>query len=50
MDLLEEWGEVPDDIRTHIYAEEDIEVLRKWHKAAARVNSFDDFRTEMQRR
>lgn len=49
MDLLEEWGEVPNDICTRIYAEEDLEVLRKWHKAAARVNSFDDFRTEMQR-
>lgn len=47
MDLLEDWGEVPDDIRDRIYAEEDTEVLRKWHKAAARAESFDDFRAKM---
>ncbi|MBD5530071.1 MAG: Rpn family recombination-promoting nuclease/putative transposase [Lachnospiraceae bacterium] len=47
MDLLEDWGEVPGDIRDHIYAEEDTEVLRKWHKAAARAEGFDDFRAKM---
>lgn len=48
MDLLEEWGEIPRDIHSRIYAEEDAEVLRKWHKAAARTENFDDFRVEMQ--
>ncbi|MDE5950516.1 MAG: hypothetical protein K2H12_02920, partial [Acetatifactor sp.] len=47
MDLLEDWGEVPGDIRDRIYAEEDTEVLRKWHKAAARAEGFDDFRAKM---
>lgn len=50
MDLLEEWGEIPDDICARIDAEEDLEVLRKWHKAAARTDNFDDFRTEIQKR
>lgn len=44
MDLLEEKGEIPGDIRACIYAQEDTEVLRKWHKMAARVENFDDFR------
>ena len=48
MDLLEEWGEIPNDIRTRIYAEEDVDVLRKWHKAVVRTENFDDFRAEMQ--
>ena len=50
MDLLEDWGEIPSDICARIYAAEDIEVLRKWHKAAARAENFDDFRAKMQQR
>lgn len=50
MDLLEDWGEIPSDICACIYAEEDIEVLRKWLKAAARAENFDDFRAKMQQR
>ncbi len=44
---LEDFGTVPEDIRSHILAEEDTEVLRKWHKAAARAGSFCDFRERM---
>ena len=44
LDLLEDLGEIPEDIYNCIGAEEDIEVLRKWHKAAARTESYDAFR------
>lgn len=44
MDLLEELGEIPEDIRICIDREEDTEILRRWHKVAAHADSFDDFR------
>ncbi len=49
LELLEEYGDIPDDIRARISAETDLEVLRKWHKAAARAESASEFREQMQR-
>lgn len=46
--LLEDLGEIPQDIQNHIHAEEDMETLRRWHKIAAKAESFDDFREKMQ--
>ena len=36
LDLLEDLGEIPEDIRTRIHTEEDQKNLRQWLKAAAR--------------
>lgn len=47
LDLLEELGQIPLDIRSRITAEEDIETLRKWHMAAYRSKDFDAFRSNM---
>lgn len=44
LDLLEELGNVPDDIRSYIGCTQDTETLRKWLKFAAHAESFDDFR------
>lgn len=44
LDLLEELGDVPDDIRSYIECTQDTETLRKWLKFAAHAESFDDFR------
>lgn len=44
LDLLEDLGKIPKDIYDRIYAEENTKVLRKWHKAAAKAESFDVFR------
>lgn len=44
LDLLEDLGNIPTDIHDRIYAEENTEVLRKWHKTAARAESFAVFR------
>lgn len=47
LDILEELGEVPDDIQDHINTEKNIETLRKWHKAAYRSKDFDSFRANL---
>lgn len=47
LDLLEDLGEIPEDIQSRIYAEEDTQILRQWHKAAAKAISFDAFREKM---
>lgn len=44
IDLLEDFGELPEDIYGSITAETDVEVLRRWHKLAAKAESFEDFR------
>ncbi len=47
LELLEDLGETPQDILSRIYAEEDTGVLRHWHKAAAKANSYEEFRDAM---
>ena len=47
LDLLEDLGEIPEDIRTRIHTEEDQKNLRQWLKAAARAASFEAFREMM---
>lgn len=47
LDLLEDMGEIPQDIHIRIQAEEDIETLRRWLKAAAKAQSFVDFREKI---
>ena len=47
LDLLEDLGEVPEDIRTRIHTEEDPKNLRQWLKAAAKAASFEAFREKM---
>ena len=47
LDLLEDLGDIPEDIQSRINAEEDTQVLRRWHKAAAKAVSFDAFREKM---
>lgn len=47
LDLLEDLGEVPEDIRRHILAEGNTDILRKWLKTAARAESFASFRDVM---
>ena len=45
--MLEDLGEIPEDIRTRIHTEEDPKNLRQWLKAAARAASFEAFREKM---
>lgn len=47
MELLEEFGQVPPRIAELIQAEDNLNVLSRWHKAAARATSIADFETNM---
>ena len=47
LELLEEYGEVPDSLRGKIEVETDIETLKRWHKLAARVDSIEEFQARM---
>lgn len=47
LELLEECGEVPESLHGKIEAEADIEILKKWLKLAARVDSIEEFQTRM---
>lgn len=46
-ELLEELGNIPENIREVISKEMDLEKIKSWHKLAARVNSIDEFLKEM---
>lgn len=43
MDLLGEFGKVPKTLEERITSEEELEVLKTMHKAAAKSNSFEEF-------
>lgn len=42
-ELLEDYGEIPETLRKLIMEQTDFEILRKWHKIAARVESIKAF-------
>lgn len=43
LDILEEYGEIPEYIKNRLEETDDKEILRKWHKLSARVNSIEEF-------
>lgn len=47
LDLLSDHGKVPDDLRKRIEQEKDQEILRKWLKLSARVDSMEEFKERM---
>ncbi len=47
-ELLEMYGEIPEDIQATINAETDETVLKRWHITAAKVASLEEFREKMQ--
>ena len=48
LELLEDYGIIPDEIKEKVLVERDIEILKKWHKLAARVTSIEEFTEKMQ--
>lgn len=46
-DFLGRVGEVPEDIRLKIEAEQDAEILKKWYLTAPDIQDFDEFRMKM---
>ena len=47
IELLEDIDTVPDEIKEKILNESDLEVLRKWHKAAAKTDTMEEFLAKM---
>ena len=43
IELLEDYGEVPEMLRKLIMEQTDLELLRKWHKIAARAETIEEF-------
>ena len=46
-DLLEDLGEIPEELRSKIMDESDIQILKKWLKLAARAESLGDFQNRI---
>ncbi len=43
LELLEEVGEVPEEVRAEIMAQQDLDILKKWLKLAARADTVEGF-------
>jgi hypothetical protein len=43
LELLEDVGIISSDLKKLVENEEDVEVLKRWLKIAARVNTIDEF-------
>lgn len=43
LELLEDYGEIPESIKTQIFKETNPDILKRWHKLAAKVNSIEQF-------
>lgn len=43
IELLEEYGEVPDALKKQLFGQNDIHILKKWLKLSARANSTEEF-------
>ena len=47
LELLEDKGEVPEKVKTEIFAETDLEVLKKWLRLAAKSETIEEFWKEI---
>ena len=47
LELLEDLGDVSEDLRKEILVQRDPETLKRWHKLAARSFSIQDFESKM---
>ena len=48
LEMLEEVGIIPDEVRERILGEKDLEVLTAWLRLAAKTNSIEEFQSKMQ--
>ena len=46
--LLEDFGEIPEEIRVKIMEEKNLDTLKLYHKKAARTESMEQFKKELQ--
>lgn len=43
IELLEDYGEVSDELKSNIFLQNDLTLLKRWHKLAARAGSIEEF-------
>jgi len=43
LELLEDYGSIPEQMKNTIFVEKNPETIKKWHKLAARVTSIEEF-------
>lgn len=48
LELLEDYGEIPEELREKLMGTGDFGLLKKFHKLAARVNSIEEFMEKME--
>ena len=47
MELLKDYGDIPEELHKKILNEQDSDTLKKWLKLAAKVSSMDEFAAKM---
>lgn len=47
LELLEDCGKIPDELRKRVLSERNLEVLVRWLKLAARTGSVEEFQSAM---
>ena len=47
LELLEDYGSIPSQLKDTIFSEKNPERLKKWHKLAAKVTSIEEFIEKM---
>ena len=47
LELLEELSVIPDSLKQNVLSQKDMNILNKWHKLSAKVNSIDEFMEKM---
>lgn len=45
--LLEDYGDIPEELHKKILSEQDMDMLKKWLKLAAKVSSIEEFAAKM---
>lgn len=43
IELLEDYGEVSDELKSNIFLQNDLTLLKRWHKLAAHAGSIEEF-------
>ena len=42
LELLEDLGEIPEDLREQVMSQRDLEILKRWHKLAAKAETLQE--------
>ncbi len=49
LELLEDLGEIPESLEKELYGQTDFDVLKRWHKIAAKAESIEQFAKEIKK-